>query len=387
VPICDTAAVKRAVVVGAGILGTWHAIELVRHGFSVQHLEADAGPTGASVRNFGLVWVSGRRSGPELDVAQRARRQWEEIAADAPGIGFRANGSITVALTDGERKVMEEFAQHPDAELRGITFLEPAQVRAANPAVTGAIAGGLYCTHDAAVEPRRALGALRDYLETHDGYAFHPGRRVVDLDTHAVIDSTGTRWEADVVVIATGAAYDHLPGTEHLATKLRRVRLQMLETEPFPAHLTTSLADADSLRYYPAYEVVPLDPLGDQTAVAAAHHLQLLLVQRLDGGLTIGDTHAYGEPFDFALSEEPTLELLSRAERMLGAALPPISRRWEGVYSQCVDGDICLRQEVHPGTFIVTGPGGRGMTCAPAIAADTLTAAGIALVPAPPQPQ
>jgi FAD dependent oxidoreductase TIGR03364 len=376
--------VKRAVVVGAGILGTWHALELIRHGFNVQHLEADAGPTGASVRNFGLVWVSGRRSGAELDAAQRARRRWEEIAADAPGIGFRANGSITVALTDGERKVMEEFAQHPDAEQRGITFFEPDQVRAANPAVTGDIAAGLHCGHDAVVEPRRALGALRAYLESHDGYAFHPGRRVVDLDVQAAIDHTGTRWEADLVVVATGAAYDHLPGTEHLATNLRRVRLQMLETEPFPTTLTTSLADADSLRYYPAYEVVSLDPLEDQNAVAAAHHLQLLLVQRLDGGLTIGDTHDYGEPFDFALSEEPTLELLNRAERILGTPLPKVSRRWEGVYAQCVDGEICLREEVHPGTWLVTGPGGRGMTCAPAIAADTLTAAGIA--PAPQTP-
>ena len=84
----------------------------------------------------------------------------------------------------------------------------------------------------------------------------------------------------------------------------------MLETAPFAPTLTTSLADADTLRYYPAYEAAPLSRLGQQGAVAADHHLQLLLVQRPDGGLTIGDTHAYGEPFDFALCEDPTDELL-----------------------------------------------------------------------------
>jgi FAD dependent oxidoreductase TIGR03364 len=380
--------VQRAIVVGGGIFGTWHAVELRRAGFAVQHLEADAGPIGASVRNFGLVWVSGRRSGEELEVAQRARRRWEEVATDAPGIGFRANGSLTVALTDGERKVMEEFASHPDAEARHICFLEPAEVTTHNPAVRGNVTGALHCTLDAVVEPRRALGALRSYLADADNahnndndppYTFHPGRRIVDLEDHAAIDATGTRWEGDVVIIATGAAYDHLPGTEAVAAQLRRVRLQMLETEPFPALLTTSLADADSLRYYPAYDVVPLDLLGPQSEVAAAHHLQLLLVQRADGGLTIGDTHAYGEPFDFALSEEPTTELLHRAGRILGATLPPVSRRWEGVYSQCLDGRVCARAEVRPGVWMVTGPGGRGMTCAPAIAADTLVAAGIAL--------
>ena len=79
----------RAVVAGGGIIGTWHALELAEAGFAVDHLEAEAGPTGASVRNFGLVWVSGRRSGAELDVARRARRRWEEIGAMVPGIGFR----------------------------------------------------------------------------------------------------------------------------------------------------------------------------------------------------------------------------------------------------------------------------------------------------------
>jgi FAD dependent oxidoreductase TIGR03364 len=368
--------VKRAVVAGGGILGMWHAVELRRAGFAVQQLEATAAPTGASVRNFGLIWVSGRRSGEELDAAQRARQRWEEISTDVPGLGFRTGGSLTVAQTDGERKVMEEFAGHPDAAARSITFLEPGEVRSLNPAVGGDNEGALHCTRDAIVEPRLAPGALREYLLAGGDYEFHAGCRVVDYDDHALIDRTGRRWEADVVVVATGAAYDDLPGTEHLAGQLRRVRLQMMETAPFGRQLTTSVADADSLRYYPAYEVVPLDPLGSQNAVSADHHLQLLLVQRQHGGLTIGDTHAYGEPFDFALTEDPSIELLQRAERILGCPLPPVVRRWDGVYSQCIDGRVCASAEVSPGVWMVTGPGGRGMTCSPAIAADTLTAAG-----------
>jgi glycine/D-amino acid oxidase-like deaminating enzyme len=200
---------------------------------------------------------------------------------------------------------------------------------------------------------------------------------VAAVEAHALRDTAGTRWEGDVVVLATGAAYDHLPGSQAVAARLRRVRLQMLQTAPYAPTLTTSLADADTLRYYPAYEVVARGALGPQDAVAATHHLQLLLVQRLDGGLTIGDTHAYDEPFDFALVEEPSNELLSRAESLLGATLPAVTRRWEGVYAQCTDGDVCARAQVRPGVWMVTGPGGRGMTCAPAIAADTLAAAGV----------
>ena len=374
-----SAAVRRAVVVGGGVIGTWHALDLVHAGFTVDHLEADAAPVGASVRNFGLVWVSGRRSGEELDAARRSRRRWEDVAAEIPGVGFRPMASLTVACREAERAVMETFARHPDAAARGITFLEPDEVKACNPAVAGDVTGALHCAEDAVVEPRQVPSALQTHLTraVPDRYQFHPGRRVVALEPHTAVDTRGTRWTGELVVVATGAAYDHLSGTEAHAAELRRVRLQMLETAPLTARLTTSLADADTLRYYPAYEAAPLAELGDQTPVAAQHQLQLLLVQRPDGALTIGDTHANGEPFDFALAEDPSHELLDRAGRILGTPVPPVRRRWEGVYAQCRDGRLCLREEIRPGVLMVTGPGGRGMTCAPAIAADTLEAAGI----------
>lgn len=370
----------KAVVVGAGIVGTWHALELLEAGFAVEHLDADLAPVGASVRNFGLVWVSGRRSGHELNVAVRARARWEEVGARVAGIGFRPAGSLTVATTATESSVMQAFSRTPDAKERSIVFLPPDEARHRNPAVAGDIAGALFCELDAVVEPRRAPGALREHLAVlaPERYRFHPGRRVTDTGAGAVLDAAGGRWEGDVVIVATGAAYDHLPAALPLASRLRRVRLQMFETDPHPQHLTTALADADSLRYYPAYEAAPRHELGAQNEIAARHRLQLLLVQRADGGLTIGDTHAYDEPFDFALAEAPTGELLSRARRILGGELPPVRRRWEGVYAECPDGAVCLREQIDERVWLVTGPGGRGMTCSPAIARDTLEAAGVA---------
>ena len=367
-------------MVGAGVIGSWHALELLGAGFAVEHLEADLAPVGASVRNFGLVWVSGRRSGPELDVALRARARWEEVGAQVPGVGFRGAGSLTVATTVAERFVMQEFARSPDAKERSTVFLEPDEVCRANPAVRGDVTGALFCELDAIVEPRRVPQALRDHLATEapERYRFHPGRRVTATAAGAVVDAAGDRWEGDLVVVATGSAYDQLPAAVPLALRLRRVRLQMFETDPYPGRLTTALADADSLRYYPAYEQAPRHELGPQNEVAAQHRLQLLLVQRADGGLTIGDTHAYDEPFDFALSEAPTTELLTRAVRIVGGELPPVRRRWEGVYAECRDGAVCLREQIEDRVWLVTGPGGRGMTCSPAIARDTLDAVGAA---------
>ena len=107
---------------------------------------------------------------------------------------------------------------------------------------------------------------------------------------------------------------------------VRRVRLQMLETEPLTDRVTTSLADGDSLRYYPAFAGPSRDALDAQDPVAARWAAQLLLVQRLDGGLTIGDTHTADEPFAFGLDETPYRHLLGAAAALLGRE-PPVGAR------------------------------------------------------------
>jgi FAD dependent oxidoreductase TIGR03364 len=367
-----------------------HAVHARRRGYHVVHLEREPEARGASVRNFGLVWVSGRKAGPELDLALRARQLWEEISADVPGTGFRATGSLTIATTEAELRVMEEAARLPDAAERGFELLTAEMVRKVNPALRGGFLGGLLCRADAIAEPRLALPALRAWLARGPGYEWLPGREAVAIEPHGVRDHTGTRHRGDLIIVCTGANFtgllgSHLHATGALAslsqdgTGLRRVRLQMLQTAPFDGVLTTSVADGDSLRYYPAYEVPSRDSLGPQPDVAAATRAQLLMVQRLDGELTIGDTHCYDEPFTFDVDEDAYDHLRARAEALLGVPLPRTQRRWAGVYSEVVQpsagsgqrGTLYHRSEVAPGVVLVTGPGGRGMTCSPAIAEET----------------
>ena len=371
----------QVVIVGGGILGTMHAVLARRRGFAVTHLEREPEGRGASVRNFGLVWVSGRRAGPELDLALRARELWESIAADAPGTGFRPAGSLTIAANEAELAVMREAVELPDAKQREFELLSASEVRAVNPALQGDFLGGLYCRADAIVEPRLALPALRASL-AGPGYTWLPGLEAVEVAANGVRDAYGTWHRGDLVVLCTGANFTGLAGPHLTATRalakdaggagLRRVRLQMLQTAPLPGSLTTSVADGDSLRYYPAFEVPSRDALPAQAPVAAANRAQLLLVQRLDGSLTIGDTHEYDEPFGFDVTEGAYEHLLSRAYALLGTALPAVRRRWAGVYSE-VTGTQALyhRSAVAPGVVLVTGPGGRGMTCSPAIAEET----------------
>jgi hypothetical protein len=288
------------------VLGTMHAFTARRHGHEVVQLEREAGPRGASVRNFGLVWVSGRAAGPELALAQRARELWAEVGAAVPGVGFRPRGSLTIVRTEAELDVARHAAAAADAGARGFELLDADGVRKANPALRGEFLGGLLCTRDGSVEPRLTLGALREHLAA--GPRLHlparpPGGRADR--------PRGPRPHRRVAPRRPGRAGHrrHLTGIagDHLsAAPIRRCRLQMMQTAPLGEELTTSVADGDSFRYYPAYRDADLAALGEQRPIAAEHRMQLLMVQRADGGLTIGDTHAYDEPFAFDVDEAPT---------------------------------------------------------------------------------
>jgi len=373
--------VERVVVVGGGVLGIMHALEARQRGYYVTHLEREPVPRGASVRNFGLIWVSGRAPGGELDLALRARARWAQIAARVPGTGFRAIPSLTLAADEAELGLLKEAVSLPDAGLRGYELLAPHDCRAVNAALRGEFAGGLLGTRDAIVEPRQVLGALRAHLAASaPSYTWLPGREAVELAPHAVRDHTGAWHRGDLVILCPGAAHSGIAGP-HLAAgarpPVRRVRLQMMQTAPFPARLTTSLADGDSLRYHPACDLPGRGRLAPRPPVAERTKAQLLLVQRLDGGLTIGDTHEYDEPFAFDVDEDAFDHLRARAEALLGTALPRTQRRWAGVYSMVTGDGLCHASAAAPGVALITGADGRGMTCAPAIAEETFARAGL----------
>ncbi|MFF3225597.1 TIGR03364 family FAD-dependent oxidoreductase [Nocardia suismassiliense] len=368
----------RLVIIGGGILGTAHALAAVRRGHEVVQLERETEARGATVRNFGLVWVSGR-SAAELELTLRSRQLWEEIGGKVPAVGFRPAGSITLVRTPAELAVAEQAAAGPTADTRGFELLDPDQVRAINPALRGKFLAGLHCSTDAAVESRQALPALRAYLAATGRYTFHAAteaRSVLDTATGAtVLDDQGRRFEADLALVCPGAAHSGL--TRELVEDLpvRRVRLQMMQTAPLDEPLTTAIADGDSFRYYPGFagdEVDTLNREQSQSATAAEHKMQLLCVQRLHGGLTIGDTHEYDEPFAFDVDEAPYEHLTAVTEELLGRKLPQVVRRWAGVYSQSVDPTaIVTRAAAGAHIWVITGPGGRGMTLGPALGEHT----------------
>jgi FAD dependent oxidoreductase TIGR03364 len=366
----------KVIVVGGGILGTMHAYLAIQAGHTVVQCERDSQAQSASVRNFGLIWVSGRAKGPELDFTLRSRELWEEIGTTVGTIGFRANGSLTIAANDEELQVIGEASEMADAEIRGFALLTAAETRSLEPLLAGNYLGALRCTQDAAIEPSLLFVGLRNYLLENSRYEWLPNFEVIDFSTsesgHSVRNNTGQKVSGDRLVICAGAYHkgflsEHLEGAQ-----LRRVRLQMAATEPTTAKLGHSIADGDSLRYYPAFRELSIDKLPPQSELASRLRMQLLLAPRLDGTFTIGDTHEYVEPFSHELPEEPYDHLQRVISEIFGAPAPKIQRRWDGIYSESTGSDVYFRKEIDTDVYLVTGAGGRGNTLAPAIAAETL---------------
>ncbi len=365
-----------ALVVGGGIIGSMHALAACEAGYQVIHLERDKKPQSASVRNFGLIWVSGRAAGTELDLALRARTLWGEIGAKAQ-VGFRANGSLTIAQSEIEYALIEAAVNLPDAGARGFSLLTRELTETIEPALRGKYLGALRCSTDATVEPNLVLSGIRGYLMSFSGYQWLPEAEIMSVkhDQHGnhVTDLTGRTFSGDYLAICPGAWHQGFVADYLDQAPLRKVRLQMAATAPLAETLSHSLADIDSLRYYPAFKDLPLSTLPAQNEIAAKYKMQLLLVQRLDGSLTIGDTHEYEEPFSHELLEAPYDHLSTVISNIFGAPAPRIERRWDGVYSQSTLEAAYLRREIAPGAVIVTGVGGRGNTLSPAIAEETVT--------------
>jgi FAD dependent oxidoreductase TIGR03364 len=364
---------QRTVVVGGGILGTTHALAALLRGAHVVHLERDLIPHGATVRNFGLVWVSGRAEGAELALALRSRALWQEIGEAVPGVGFRANGSLTLLNSEDEMKVAERALAREDAGVREFELLSHDGVLNRNPALEGKFEAGLYCGRDAAVESRFALGALREWMSNTGRYEFHPGRELVGMSDYEVVDHRGEHHRGDQVWLCLGATLSGFAAELFEHEPLRRVRLNMAETEPLSRTLTTSVANGDSFRYYPGFRADAADLLDAQEPLASQYAIQLLCQQRLHGGLTIGDTHEADAPGLFETLDAPMNLITAAARELVGDDLPPIERRWSGVYHQVdpVNNEIYYRRDFARGVSAITGAGGRGMTLAPAIAEES----------------
>src|SRR5579864_8160659 len=116
-------------IVGAGIVGLAHAYLAAKAGRSVAVFERNPAATGASVRNFGMIWPIGQPAGPLRRMALRSREVWLEVLAQAR-IPYLPQGSLHVCYREDEAAVGKEFSEKAPALGYECAWLTPEETLA-----------------------------------------------------------------------------------------------------------------------------------------------------------------------------------------------------------------------------------------------------------------
>ncbi len=367
-------------VVGAGVLGTFHAYFAALKGYKTLLVERNAFPSDASTRNFGMIAqsivpVGGVWSGYARDSAEVYR-----ALQGAHDIGARAPGSLYVASTELERRVLDEFARlyGPDYDC---AYLDADEARYRYPFIQVSYCmGALLFPDDLTLEPRRMLRQLIPYLTRRGLLDYAPHTTIVSVESSGqgclARDARGNSYAADRAIVCGGADCTTLFPTLLERSGLRLCKLRMMRTVAQGGYtLPHALLSGLSIRRYPAFASCPsYAPLLDEPVDATLrdYGIHLLFKQLPDGSIVVGDSHQYVDVRDAALLAESTnpaidAAVLGYGRRMLAPPSWDIQERWNGyylthpareVYAETIDGVIHL----------VTGIGGKGMTTGPGYA-------------------
>jgi D-hydroxyproline dehydrogenase subunit beta len=353
-------------VVGGGILGLAHAWVLARKGKRVVLFERGRRATGASVRNFGMIWPIGQPAGEMHAMALRSREIWLEALAAAQ-TSYRRTGSLHVSHSQDEAEVLQEFAEiGPRAGYR-CQWLGPEETLNRSGAVQEErLQGALWSDTELTVDPREVVSKFGAYLQEM-GVVCRYGSAVKRIELPVIETSTET-WEVDAAIVCAGDDFETLYPEVFAGSGLTRCKLQMMRTGPQPNgwQLGPTLAAGLTLRFYKAFSIcTTLARLKARIAVEKLEYerwaIHVLASQTADGAITLGDSHEYS--LDVDVFDKTAIDdlILSEARTFLKLPCWSIAERWHGVYSQHPERAF-FEAEAAPGVRIVTGTSGSGMT-------------------------
>ena len=355
------------IVVGAGIVGLAHAHALGRRGRRVLVVERGERATGASVRNFGMIWPAGQPEGELHELAMTSRALWLE-ALQAGGLWHDPVGSLHVSHHPTETAVLEEYAASGVARANGRRMLTPKEALSRCPRlVEEGLEAALWSPTEVCVDPREAVGMLPGYLAQRSGVEFRFKTAVVEAGGGVVRTGGGARLEAERVWICCGAELRGLYPEELEAAGMRRCKLQMMRTTPLGAErIGPMLAAGLTLGHYTSFQGCEALPALVQS-LAARHPgyaelgIHVMVSQNGRGELVLGDSHEYDgdiEPFDKGEIDDMVLRYLRGFFELREAA---VRERWHGIYVKH-PGRAWVELEPDEQTVIVTGLSGAGMT-------------------------
>lgn len=358
---------KTAIVIGAGIVGLATARALAIRGYKVTVLERHAKAVGASIRNFGMVWPIGQKSGMMYERAMISRTIWKTICYEA-SIWHEETGSLHLAYNELEQLVLEEFYTNSKQERNCSMLDRSATMNHSEAIVPSQLVGSLFSNDELIVDPREAIAKIPLYLkETYDvQFVWLSG---VTKIFHPNVWCGKKTYEADEIFVCNGADYETLFPESFSVQPLTKCKLQMMRMEEQPSNwrMGPSLCGGLSLIHYKSFESAAsisrlIKKFNDELPDYIKWGIHVMVAQNGKGELTIGDSHEYGstfDPFDKVLINKLILDYLKTFARFKNERL---IESWNGIYSKLTDGRTELVLIPQNGVTVINGLGGAGMT-------------------------
>ena len=361
-------------VVGGGVLGTFHAYHALNKGLRVAVLEQSSRPQGATTRNFGQVVPSGMNTkwqnfGREsLAIYKAIQKEFD--------ITIRQNGSVYLASNDEEVQLIEELSDINKQNEYSSTLLTKAQCLEKYPGLRADyVKAGLFFPDEVTVEPRTMIHRLQQYLVEQKRLDLFTNTKAVHLETLGdqveVTTAAGTAFYAAQVLICNGSDFKTLYPRLFAESDLQLSKLQMMQTKPqhnfeLPGSILTGL----SIRRYEAFYECPsfqaIKAQEDPKGLEKKWGVHMLFKQAADGSVILGDSHEYAdadkiEDLGYDLNMDIDNFMIAEAKKIFDLPTYEIQDRWYGIYSQCKTQDIFLK-DIDARIHVATGIGGKGMT-------------------------
>ena len=361
-------------VVGGGVLGTFHAYHALNKGLRVAVLEQSSRPQGATTRNFGQVVPSGMNTkwqnfGREsLAIYKAIQKEFD--------ITIRQNGSVYLASNAEEVQLIEELSDINKQNEYSSTLLTKAQCLEKYPGLRADyVKAGLFFPDEVTVEPRTMIHRLQQYLVEQKRLDLFTNTKAVHLETLGdqveVTTAAGTAFYAAQVLICNGSDFKTLYPRLFAESDLQLSKLQMMQTKPqhnfeLPGSILTGL----SIRRYEAFYECPsfqaIKAQEDPEGLEKKWGVHMLFKQAADGSVILGDSHEYAdadkiEDLGYDLNMDIDNFMIAEAKKIFDLPTYEIQDRWYGIYSQCKTQDIFLK-DIDARIHVATGIGGKGMT-------------------------
>ncbi|SDE61843.1 FAD dependent oxidoreductase TIGR03364 [Cellulophaga baltica] len=367
------------VVIGGGVLGTFHAYHALKKGLRVALLEKDVVPQSATVRNFGQVVPSGMNT--KWQAYGRKSLQIYKKIHSKYDITVRQEGSIYLASNEEESQLLEELHNiNRDNAYTSILFTKKECLKRYPGLNENYVRSGLFFPDEIIIEPRTMIVKLHKYL-INKGMDIFYNTKVLECNT--LVGSVGIQIAdgrllmSSKVIICNGNDFKTLYPKLFASSDLEISKLQMMKTKPQGNYkIAGSILTGLSIRRYEAFAECPsYINIKSKESIDSPEKkwgVHILFKQAKDGGVILGDSHEYAdvensEQLGFDLNMDIDNFIIEKSKEIFNLPTYEIEHRWYGMYSQSKNSDI-FEATIDRNIHIITGIGGKGMTGSPGFA-------------------